>query len=275
MTKTSIRCFIVILGLLLFSQPALAIPVDLELIIATDTSGSVDTTDFTLRRSGIEAAFRDADVISAIEGGAIGSIAVTLWDFGTSVGEAVDWTKISNATDSNNFADAVAAANRLGGGGDGQANMLRTAAAAINSNNFEGTRAIVDIISEGVQSGEGCSFDDPFCQATIDARDQFLAAGGTAVNAIWMNDRDFFGLDADDVVNAFEYGSTSVIGGTDAFQLFAETNEDFIKAFSGKLIREITPDPDPDPVPEPATMLLIGIGLFGLAGVRRKKYFNK
>lgn len=30
------------------------------------------------------------------------------------------------------------------------------------------------------------------------------------------------------------------------------------------------PDPDPDPVPEPATMLLLGFGIIGLAGFRRK-----
>ena len=31
------------------------------------------------------------------------------------------------------------------------------------------------------------------------------------------------------------------------------------------------PDTDPDPVPEPATLVLLGLGLFGLAGFSRKK----
>ena len=79
-------CFLA-MAFMLSAPAAQAIPVDLELILATDTSGSVDGTDFTLRRSGVEAAFRSAAVISAIENGAIGSIAVALWDFGTGVGQ--------------------------------------------------------------------------------------------------------------------------------------------------------------------------------------------
>jgi hypothetical protein len=265
MIKSLIRNSVVALGLAVSAHSAHAIPVDLELILATDTSGSVDGTDFALRRSGVEAAFRSAPVISAIESGAIGSIAVTLWDFGTGVGVAVDWMQISNAAESNAFADAVAAAGRLDGGGDGQANMLRQAAIAINANSFEGTRAVVDITSEGVQSGEGCSFNNPDCQATRTARDAFLLAGGTAVNAIWMNDRNFFGLDPTDAVNAFEYGALSVIGGVGAFQVFAETNEDFVAAIQDKLIREIVP------VPEPGTLFLVGLGSLGIGLMRRRR----
>ena len=250
-----------------FAAPvAHAIPVDLELILATDTSGSVDGTDFALRRSGVEAAFRSAAVISAIENGSIGSISVTLWDFGTGVGIAVPWTQIGNAAQSNAFADAVAAAPRLDGGGDGQANMLRQALTAIGSNGFEGTRAVVDIASEGVQSGEGCAFNNPDCPAGRNARNAFLAGGGSAVNAIWLNDRDFFGLDPTDAVNAFEYGALSVIGGAGAFQVFAESNADFVSAIQNKILREIAPPG----VPEPATLLLMALGFSALAVFQRR-----
>ena len=50
--RTLIHKLILTLSLSLCAGFAQAIPVDLELILATDTSGSVTTTDFALRRSG-------------------------------------------------------------------------------------------------------------------------------------------------------------------------------------------------------------------------------
>ena len=248
-----------------------AVPVDLELILATDTSGSVDATDFSLRRSGIEAAFRDANVIAAIEGGAIGSIAVTLWDFGLFVSQQVPWTQISDAASSNAFADLVIAAPRGSTQvNDNQTLLIETATnAVISDNGFEGTRAVLDITSEGAQDVNGCFFNNPVCVPTQIARDAFLALGNTAINAIWMNDRDFFGLDAADIINAFEYGTNNVIGGPGSFQVFAETNTDFALAIDEKLIQEIAGGRDP--IPEPSTLLLLGSGLAGLGFFRRRR----
>ena len=41
-------------------------PVDLELLLAVDASGSVDAQEFDLQRRGLADAFRDAEVIAAL-----------------------------------------------------------------------------------------------------------------------------------------------------------------------------------------------------------------
>src|SRR5262245_29062317 len=58
--------------------PAVAedLPVDLELVLAVDVSGSMDTDERQLQRSGYVAALRHADVIAAIGTGVYGRIAL-------------------------------------------------------------------------------------------------------------------------------------------------------------------------------------------------------
>lgn len=267
MIKNIIRNILFTGMLFLGAQSAQAVPVDLELILAADVSGSVDSTDFALQRAGFEAAFRSAGVISAIESGAIGSIAVTLWDFATNTAVAVNWSLITDAASSNAFADAVSLAGRGSlGCCDGQSNMIDLATASlVNDNGFEGTRGVLDVASEGAQDIDGCAYNVVTCVPFQNARDNFLAQGNNTINAIWLQDRNFFGLNPGDIIDAYEYGNLNVIGGTGAFQTYATDFTQFAAAIEAKLIREITG------APEPTALALLGIGLLGLVFARRSK----
>ena len=270
------RC--ILLGLVLATwRPAPAVPVDLKLILAQDVSRSVDSTEFGLSRTGYEAAFRSHSVISAIEGGEIGAIAVTLWDFASTHSVAVDWTLINDVTTSNAFADAVAAAPRGSvGNGDSHSNLIAHALAAISNKTYQGTRSVLDIAADSPQTvREGsCSYISVDCSAARAARDAFLAGDGTTINAVWLNNGDFFGLDPSDLVNAFWYGSLNVIGGPGSFQMFAPSFKDFSSAIEGKVVREIETRTVSE-VPEPGTLSALGGGLLLVFVFRKRPPFER
>src|SRR5687767_12818170 len=83
--------------LLLAQAPrAAAEPVDLNLVLAVDASGSVDQRRFELQKQGYVAAFRNPRVSRAIASGMLGAIAVTMyqWTGPRLQREAVGWTII-------------------------------------------------------------------------------------------------------------------------------------------------------------------------------------
>ncbi|MGD9741241.1 MAG: DUF1194 domain-containing protein, partial [Dongiaceae bacterium] len=55
---------------------AAAEPVDLELVLAGDASGSIDNAEMRMQRQGYAAAITDPEVLTAISYGEIGAIAV-------------------------------------------------------------------------------------------------------------------------------------------------------------------------------------------------------
>ena len=85
-----------LLGSLLLSSSADAQnlqPVDLELVLAVDTSTSVDPQEFALQSQGLAEAFLHPDVVAAIRFAGTQGVAVTLvqWAGEARQATAVDW----------------------------------------------------------------------------------------------------------------------------------------------------------------------------------------
>ena len=85
------------------------VPVDLELVLAVDISGSVDELEAQLQREGYVAALRHPHVIEAIQGGMFRRIALTYveWAGDHYQRTMLDWTLIENAAAAHAFADAL------------------------------------------------------------------------------------------------------------------------------------------------------------------------
>ena len=58
------------------------VPVDLELVLAVDVSGSVDATEAWLQREGYVEALVNPKVVKAIQAGIFGRIAMTYLEWG-------------------------------------------------------------------------------------------------------------------------------------------------------------------------------------------------
>ena len=89
------------------------------------------------------------------------------------------------------------------------------------------------------------------------------------INALWIDDRDFFGDDPEDAIDAVAYGEHNVIGGEGAFSTIVQDFGGFSTAVAEKIATEITPVS----VPEPGSISMLILGMLSIMGyaVKRKK----
>ena len=196
--------------------------VDLELVLAIDSSGSVDFQEFELQAGGLARAFRDPEVIEAIEGAAPRGIAVCLvqWSGRRQHLVTIDWTRIADGASAQALATQIDAMGRVLIGETAIADALRFASEQLAYSPFEGTRQIIDVSGDGPTNAGGDP--DPL-------RDAAALAGITINGLAILNESPR--LD--------RYYAEHVIGGPAAFIIAAKDYDDFAHAIRLKLLREI------------------------------------
>ena len=95
---------------------AVAEPVDLELVLAADASGSIDDGEIRLQREGYAAAITSGEILQAIGVGYLGRIAVTYVEWGDQNSQVtvVPWRVIDGPESAAAFAPSSCAPRRAG-----------------------------------------------------------------------------------------------------------------------------------------------------------------
>ena len=200
-----------------------ATPVAVQLVLSVDVSGSVSQDRFELQRQGYAAAFRDAQVLQAIQSTSTGSIAVAMvqWTGPSLHVVAVDWILISDAASAGRVASAIEVAPRaLFGGGTSISGAIDYARDMLARSPFQGEQRVIDVSGDG-SNNRG--------RPAEDARDEAVQAG-VAINGLPI-------LTIEPELD--EYYRRNVIGGPGAFVIAVQRYEDFAAAVRKKLITEI------------------------------------
>ena len=210
--------------------PAVAEPVDLELVLAADGSGSIDEDEFVLQRRGYAEAITSPAVLQAIAAGRRGAIALAFveWAAPDSVHTIVDWTVIRGPADAAGFAGRLMAAPRLARGYNSISEAIAHATRLIETNTYEGARKVIDVSGDGPQmNGRPL----PLMRAAA------LNAGIT-INALLIR-RPGGGRPGPRGEELGEHYRRDVIGGFGAFLMTVEAEQNFAQAIRKKMVQEI------------------------------------
>lgn len=235
--------------LLTASMASAATPVDLELFLSVDVSGSVDANEFNLQKTGYVQAFQDAAVQAAIASKPNGvAVALGQWSSSANSPLAVGWTLLTDAASSNAFAAAINAMARQSAGATCVACGINAAVNELQNNAYTGP-GIIDVSGDGQDNVVGTA-------ATAAARNA-AALLGIKINGLPI-------LTDDPNLGVWYQTNVQTANG---FTLPAASFDDFDQAVQQKIVREINGG---DSVPGPLPILGAGVA-FGFSRRLRKR----
>ena len=210
--------------------------VDVALVLTVDASGSIDSPEFQLQKEGIAGAVADSQVLSAIQSGRNGRIAIAYVEWGAPGGAqmVVDWMLVGDEASAAAFGGAVLAAPRSAQSYNAIGDAIDLAARLFDACPCRPTRRIIDV--SGDNPDNRSHHPGPL------ARDAAVAAGIT-INALAILQDGRLGPEGKPwLVETYE---RTIIGGFAAFAMAANSRADFARALRDKMVLEIsglTPD---------------------------------
>jgi len=212
--------------------------VDLELVLVTDVSRSIDDSEFQLEKDGYNAAFTSDKVISAIKSGPLGAIAVSYVEFasGFEVKTVLDWMVIRDAASAKEFVDKLMAQPRSYWGRTAISAGIDHAVGMLVESNFTATRRTIDVCGDGTNNAG---------REVSAARDDAVAAGITINGLAIINEHPVSWTFAhvQPPGGLPNYYRENVTGGPGSFVLEIRDFHTFAEAMTRKLIAEIAAVP--------------------------------
>ncbi len=222
-------------GLYTVTASAAPQPVDLELVLAVDVSGSVDADEAKLQRQGYADALRDPDIHKAIRAGILGRVAITYFEWSSLDHKAIvaPWTLVDGPQSAMALASHLAEAPIRTGMRTSITGAIVFAMTLFDEKAFEGTRRVIDISGDG-PSNEGGDVRE--------ARDAALARGFVINGLPIINERpNRFGFPV--LQDLDKYYEGCVTGGPGSFVIVARDFESFGVAIRRKMLLEIASVP--------------------------------
>ena len=209
--------------------------VDLQLILTSDVSRSIDNEEFKLQREGYASALENPQVLNAIRSGPNGAIAVTFIEW-SSVSEqkvVVDWSVIRDGEGAAVVAAQIRQAPRSFVGHTSISDGLDFAVKRFEGSGFTSPRRVIDVAGDGTNNS-----GRPVSDARDEAVEKGIVVNGLAI--INLNPNFGFIAHTQPTGGLPNYYKENVIGGPGSFVLQIDDFESFADAMVQKLVTEIS-----------------------------------
>ena len=230
--------------------------VDVELILATDISYSMDMDELAVQREGYADAIVSKEFLQALKAGPTGKIAITYFEWAASSDQKIliPWRVIDGPESAGAVSDEIRKTPIRRASRTSISGAIYFAMPLFEESPYHGLRRVIDISGDGPNNNGA--------PITI-ARDEALSKG-IVINGlpIMVKEPSYSTMDID---NLDYYYEDCVIGGPGSFVLSIKDREKFKEAIRTKLLLEVAgrvPEPRTVPVAEkekePRVSCLIG-----------------
>lgn len=229
-TSLSIHCcwrgIVALVCVLIASQPARAeTTVAIELLLALDSSASMDASEFALQLEGLALAFRDPEVLQAVKNlQPLGvAVAVSQWGGPGDHRLVVPFTHVETERDSKAFGFRISLGSRTyTAASTSIATAISEGVTLIDTNSFDGQRKIIDISGDGPDNSG----------LDLEVARQMATSSRVVINGLAIEQEQ---------PELTAYYQDKVIIGVDSFVVTAQGFSDFARAIKEKLLRELRP----------------------------------